>query len=364
MSEKAIAVKIQKHDESFEHIEEQIEELERLANTADIEVPETVIFKERPIVPATYLGKGRLEYLKELIAEKQADLILMDLRLTPVQIRNIEKILKVRVMERTQLILTIFIRHARTKQAKLQVELAHLEYMLPRLTGMWTHLDRERGGIGLKGAGEKEIETDRRHIRNKIALLKRKLKKIHKQSQTKRKQRHKIPRVAMVGYTNSGKSTLMNLLTKADVKAEDKLFATLDTTVRRVEFQDVKFLLSDTVGFIRDLPHTLVEAFKSTLAEASEADILMLVIDLSNPFYIEQIRIVREILLELKAYDKPIIMVLNKIDKVPEEELQELKKTWIFSEYKNIVFISALKKQGIENLRNNIIKMIRRLPKR
>ncbi len=363
MSEKAIAVKIQAHDESFEHIEEQIEELERLANTADIEVLETVIFKERPIVPATYLGKGRWEYLKELIGENQADLLLMDLKLSPVQVRNIEKILGVRVMERTQLILTIFIRHAKTKQAKLQVELAHLEYMLPRLTRMWTHLDRERGGIGLKGAGEKEIETDRRQIRNKIALLKKKLQKIQKQSATKRKQRHKIPRVAMVGYTNSGKSTLMNLLTKADVRAEDKLFATLDTTVRRVEFKDVKFLLSDTVGFIRDLPPTLVEAFKSTLAEAVEADILMLVVDISNPFYIEQIQIVQKILLELKAYDKPVLMVLNKIDKIPREELAELRKTWIFSEYKNIVFVSALKREGIELLRSNLIRMIRRLGK-
>ena len=360
MHEKAIAVKIHEPDETLEFVEEQIEELKELARTANIEIVETVIFKKRPIVPATFLGKGRIEYLKEVITEANVDLLIADFELSPVQIRNLERLLEVRVMERYQLILTIFIRHARTKQAKIQVELAHLQYMLPRLTRMWTHLSRERGGIGLKGAGEKEIETDRRRIRNQIAVLKRKLKKIQQQSETKRKQRYKIPRVAMVGYTNSGKSTLMNTLAKANVKAEDKLFATLDTTVRRIEFKETKFLLSDTVGFIRKLPPTLVEAFKSTLAEAVEADIIMIVADISNPFYIEQIQTVRKILVELNAINKPIILVLNKIDKIPEDELQELKNSWLTKEF-NTVFISAEHKINIDKLRKKVVLEIRKL---
>ena len=360
MPEKAIAVKILEPDETHEFVEEQIEELKELARTADIEIVETIVFTKRPVVPATYLGKGRIEYLKEIIAENNVELLIADLQLSPVQIRNLEKLLEIRVMERYQLILTIFIRHAKTKQAKIQVQLAHLQYMLPRLTRMWTHLSRERGGIGLKGAGEKEIETDRRRIRNQIAVLKRKLKKIEKQNETKRKQRHKIPRVAMVGYTNSGKSTLMNTLAKANVKAEDKLFATLDTTVRRIELNRIKFLLSDTVGFIRKLPPTLIEAFKSTLAEAVEADIIMIVADLSNPFYIEQIQTVRKILVELNAINKPIILVLNKIDKIQEEELQELKNSWLTKEF-NTVFISAEHKINIDKLRNKIVKEIKKL---
>ena len=362
MPEKAIAVKIQQPDESLEFVSEQINELKELAKTADIELIDTIVFKKRPVVPSTYLGKGRIEYLKELITELKPDMLLADFELTPVQIRNLEKLLEVRVMERYQLILTIFIRHARTKQAKIQVQLAHLQYMLPRLTRMWTHLSRERGGIGLKGAGEKEIETDRRRIRNQITVLKRKLKKIEKQNKTKRKQRYKMPRVAMVGYTNSGKSTLMNTLAKAHVKAENKLFATLDTTVRRIEFSEVKFLLSDTVGFIRKLPPTLVEAFKSTLAEAIEADIILLVADISNPFYLEQIQTVQKVLVELNAINKPIILVMNKIDLIPREELQQLKQGWLTKEF-NTVFISAEHKINIDTLRHKIIQEVKKIQK-
>ena len=361
MNDIALAVKIQELDQSDEHLAEQISELYQLARTAKIDLAEVITFKPRPIVPSTYLGQGRIAFLKEALERHKANVIVFDFSLKPNQIRNLERLLEVRVMERTQLILIIFIQHAQSQQAKLQVALAHLQYMLPRLTRMWTHLSRERGGIGLRGAGEKEIETDRRRIRKQIALLKKKLNKISKQELTKRKQRHKIPRIALVGYTNAGKSSLMNLLTKAEVKAEDQLFATLDTTVRRVVWEKTPLLISDTVGFIRNLPPTLVEAFKSTLAETAEADILLIVTDVSNPFYIEHIEIVHQTLAELNALNKPLIIVFNKIDKLPVEELQALQKNWFAQNQAHSVFTSTQTRQGIAKLRRTILKLVSEL---
>jgi GTP-binding protein HflX len=290
--------------------------------------------------------------LKESLA---ANLIIFDDELTPTQARNIEKALECSIMDRSALILDIFQSRAQTAQARTQVELARLQYQLPRLTRLWTHLSRERGGIGLKGAGEQEIETDRRIIRDRIARLKKELEQIDRQNETRRKNRELKVRVALVGYTNAGKSTLMNVLSKADVLAENKLFATLDTTVRKIVIHNTPMLLSDTVGFIRKLPHHLIESFKSTLDEVREADVLLHVCDVSSQHYIEQLKVVRNTLDDLKASDKPTIMVFNKVDIISPQDIEDLRLSWKNSENTYSVFISALSKDGIEELKNLLV---------
>jgi len=324
--------------------------------------------------PRTFVGSGKLEEIRSYVKERNVDIAVFDDELSPSQLRNIEKVLDCKVIDRNNLILDIFAGRARTAHAKTQVELAQYEYLLPRLTRMWTHLSKQKGGIGMKGPGETEIETDRRIIRDRIALLKKKLVQIDKQKATQRKNRGKLVRVALVGYTNVGKSTLMNLLSKSDVFAEDKLFATLDTIVRKVVLQNLPFLLSDTVGFIRKLPHSLIESFKSTLDEVREADILVHIVDISHPDFEDQISTVQRTLTEINAFDKPSIMVFNKIDAYsfveqdeddlspPEKEnlsLDELTKTWMAgSEYKS-VFISAMEKTNIEALRDVLYEEVK-----
>ncbi|MEE4257651.1 MAG: GTPase HflX [Bacteroidales bacterium] len=324
--------------------------------------------------PRTFVGSGKLDEIRSYVKERNVDIAVFDDELSPSQLRNIEKVLDCKVIDRNNLILDIFAGRARTAHAKTQVELAQYEYLLPRLTRMWTHLSKQKGGIGMKGPGETEIETDRRIIRDRIALLKKKLVQIDKQKATQRKNRGKLVRVALVGYTNVGKSTLMNLLSKSDVFAEDKLFATLDTTVRKVVLQNLPFLLSDTVGFIRKLPHSLIESFKSTLDEVREADILVHIVDISHPDFEDQISTVQRTLTEINAFDKPSIMVFNKIDAYsfveqdeddlspPEKEnlsLDELKKTWMAgSEYRS-VFISAREKTNIEALRDILYEEVK-----
>ncbi|HEX2899591.1 MAG TPA: GTPase HflX, partial [Bacteroidia bacterium] len=290
----------------------------------------------------------------------KADLVIFDDDLTPSQVRNIDRALEVKVMDRSGIILHIFSERARSAQAKAQVELAQLQYLLPRLTGLWTHLSKQKGGIGMKGAGEKEIETDRRNIRFKIDLLKEDLKKIDQQNQTRRKHRGEMVRVALVGYTNAGKSTLMNRLSKSDVLAEDKLFATLDTTVRKVVVDQVPFLLSDTVGFLRKLPHDLVECFKSTLDEVRESDILLHVVDLSHPAFEEQIQVVNETLASLKANEKPTIVVFNKIDRLSAEERDSLEKTWIARENAPATFVAAGANLNIDVLKKQLLDLVRK----
>lgn len=307
---------------------------------------------------ATYVGSGKLQEWVALKDQLGITLIVFDEDLSPTQIRNLEKAFERRILDRSGLILQIFSEHARSAQAKAQVELARLEYMLPRLTRMWTHLTRERGGIGLKGAGEQEIETDRRMIRTRIAKLKDELKHIEKQTLTRRKHRTNTVRVALVGYTNVGKSTLMNLLAKADVRAENKLFATLDTTVRKVVLDTIPFLLSDTVGFIRKLPHGLIESFKSTLDEVNESDILLHVVDISNPHYLEQVNVVRTTLAEMKVDDKPTLMVFNKVDQL-SDDIADLEQTWMHHTHYPSVFISATHKDGIDKLRNILVDIVR-----
>ena len=312
--------------------------------------------------PATFLGKGKLEELREYVQEQEADLVVFDDELSPSQLRNLERALKCRIIDRSNLILDIFALRARTAHARTQVELAQYQYLLPRLAGMWTHLERQKGGIGLKGPGEKEIETDRRIVRDKIALLKTKLRQIDKQKATQRSNRGSMVRVALVGYTNVGKSTIMNMVSKSDVFAEDKLFATLDTTVRKVVIGNLPFLLSDTVGFIRKLPHHLIESFKSTLDEVRESDVLLHVVDIAHPNFEEQIHVVQETLNEITGEEKPTIMVFNKIDKYsfvekepddltpPGKEnlsLQDLQNTWMARTNEPCIFISAKQKQNI-----------------
>ena len=317
--------------------------------------------------PATFIGKGKLEEIRQYVEENKADLVVFDDELTASQHRNLEKTLKARVIDRSNLILDIFALRARTAHARTQVELAQYQYLLPRLAGMWTHLERQKGGIGLKGPGEKEIETDRRIVRDKIALLKKKLQQIDKQKATQRSNRGSMVRVALVGYTNVGKSTIMNMLSKTNVFAEDKLFATLDTTVRKMVIGNLPFLLSDTVGFIRKLPHHLIESFKSTLDEVRESDILLHVVDISHPNFEEQIDVVRETLSEiLGENEKQTIMVFNKMDNytwtekdeddltpptIENVSLDEMKETWMGRVNDPCIFISAKKKQNIEAFR-------------
>jgi len=319
---------------------------------------------QRPDI-RTYVGKGKLEEICEYVKAEEADIVVFDDELSPSQLRNIEYELKCRVMDRSSLILDIFAKRAQSAQAKTQVELAQCQYMLPRLKRLWTHLERQKGGIGMRGPGESQIETDKRIILQKITLLKDKLEIIDKQNETQRKNRNELIRVALVGYTNVGKSTIMNMLSKSEVFAENKLFATLDTTVRKVVIANLPFLLSDTVGFIRKLPHHLVECFKSTLSEVQEADILMQVVDISHPSFEEQISVVNETLKELKVLDKPMIMVFNKVDAFYSEDgemsIADFEKSWIGKTNTPAIFISALNKSNLESFRTLIYDKVKAL---
>jgi GTP-binding protein HflX len=344
---------------SYEQSLEYLNELVFLAETAGISCAYKMIQTLYKPNPATFFGSGKLLEIKAKVDELKADLLIFDDDLSPTHFRNIERIVGIKIFDRSGLILKIFLEHARTSQAKLQVELASLQYSLSRLTRLWTHHSRERGGIGLKGAGEQEIETDRRIIRNRIAKLKEELVKIEKQSLTRRKSRGIFVKVALVGYTNVGKSTLMNRISKANVLAENKLFATLDTTTRKVTLENTPFLLSDTVGFIRKLPHNLIESFKSTLAEVNEADILIHIVDISNLHYLEHIKIVKNTLLEIGAHDKPTLLVFNKIDLLEPDDLADLKKSWMCLELSPAVFISANSNLNLEELKNKLIHLIR-----
>jgi GTP-binding protein HflX len=372
--EKAVLVGLIQKEVTPEQIREYLDELAFLAETAGASTIER--FTQRLPHPdsRTFVGKGKLEEIKQYVASRDINVVIFDDELTGSQISNIEKEVKCRVIDRSDLILDIFASRARTAQAKVQVELAQYQYILPRLKGMWTHLERQGAGIGSRGPGETEIETDRRIVKDKIALLRGRLKEIDKQSITQRKERGEFIRVALVGYTNVGKSTLMNVLSKSDVFAENKLFATLDTTTRKIVYENTPFLLSDTVGFIRKLPHHLVESFKSTLDEVREADILLHVVDVSHPLYEDQIGVVNHTLQELKAFDKPILTIFNKLDlyesvtfdewledDVKQELLLELKEKWDRATNNNCVFISALEKKNIDALREIILTKVREL---
>jgi GTP-binding protein HflX len=319
---------------------------------------------QRPDI-RTYVGKGKLEEICEYVKAEEADIVVFDDELSPSQLRNIEFELKCSVMDRSSLILDIFAKRAQSAQAKTQVELAQCQYMLPRLKRLWTHLERQKGGIGMRGPGESQIETDKRIILQKITLLKEKLEIIDKQNETQRKNRNELIRVALVGYTNVGKSTIMNMLSKSEVFAENKLFATLDTTVRKVVIANLPFLLSDTVGFIRKLPHHLVECFKSTLSEVKEADILMQVVDISHPSFEEQINVVNETLKDLEVLDKPMIMVFNKVDAFYSEDgemsIADFEKSWISKTNTPAIFISALNKSNLESFRTLIYDKVKAL---
>jgi GTP-binding protein HflX len=374
--ETAILIGIIDQDRDAATIEEYLQELAFLTETAGA-IPEmTFVQKLDYPNPRTFVGSGKLMEIKEFVANNMIDLVIFDDELTPSQLRNIEQELKCRILDRTNLILDIFARRAKTAHAKTQVELAQYEYLLPRLTRMWTHLERQRGGIGLRGPGETEIETDRRIIRDKIAKLKEDLKRIDKQKSVQRKNRGKMVRVSLVGYTNVGKSTLMNVISKSDIFAENKLFATLDTTVRKVVIGNLPFLLSDTVGFIRKLPHTLVESFKSTLDEVRESDILLHVVDISHKNFEEQIEIVNQTLHEIDARHKPTYIVFNKIDAfryiVKEEDdlspdipenisLDDLKKTWIAKSNGRCVFISAKNLENIKEIRDLLYDKVKKI---
>jgi GTP-binding protein HflX len=360
--EKVVLVGIITPNETAEQEKEYLEELQFLVETAGGETVMTFTQKMQHPERATFVGTGKLEEIKEYVIAEEIDLVVFDDELTPSQVRNIEKELQVKVLDRSNLILDIFANRAQTAQAKAQVELAQLQYLLPRLTRLWTHLERQKGGIGMRGPGESQIETDRRLILNKIDLLKEKLKLIDRQNETQRKNRNQLVRAALVGYTNVGKSTIMNMISKSEVFAENKLFATLDTTVRKVVIENVPFLLSDTVGFIRKLPHHLVECFKSTLDEVREADILIHVVDVSHPNFEDQIRTVNETLKELGAVDKQMITVFNKIDAYkpiqasPEEHaaqltLEDFKQSWMAKNNSPAIFISALKKENVDEFR-------------
>lgn len=366
VQERAVLVGLITSKQDKWKIDDYLDELAFLVDTAGGEVVERFVQSLEYPDPRTFVGSGKLEEIALYIKENSIDLLVFDDELSPSQLRNIEKVAGCRILDRNNLILDIFARRARTAHARVQVELAQYEYLLPRLTRLWTHLERQRGGIGMRGPGEREIETDRRVIRQKIALLKEKLKEIDKQKTIQRKNRQDMVRVALVGYTNVGKSTLMNALAKADVFAEDKLFATLDTTVRKMVIDNLPFLLADTVGFIRKLPHSLVESFKSTLDETREADILLHVVDISHPEFEEQISIVNQTLQEINAADKRMIYLFNKIDAYTWEEkdsddltpanktnltLEELKSSWMAKENIPSIFVSALHKQNFDELR-------------
>lgn len=375
--ERAVLVAVVRDGQEPRQTDEYLDELEFLAETADIETVKR--FTQRLPQPSSriYVGPGKLEEISVYCKENEIDVAIFDDELSPSQTRNIEQAMPCRLLDRTRLILDIFLSRARTAYAKTQVQLAQYEYMLPRLAGMWTHLERQRGGTGTRGgAGEREIETDRRIVRNRISKLKEELKKIDRQMAVQRSNRGSLVRVALVGYTNVGKSTLMNLISKSEVFAENKLFATLDTTVRKVVFDNLPFLLSDTVGFIRKLPTELVESFKSTLDEVREADLLLHVVDISHPQFEDQIAVVKQTLQEIGAGDKPVFLVFNKVDAytyVKKEEddltpatrenlsLDDLKQSWIAKANTPCIFLSALAKINIEKFRADLYGMVREI---
>jgi GTP-binding protein HflX len=373
--ETAVLIGIVNQYQDEEKSKEYLDELEFLTYTAGGEVLKRFQQKLDKPNPKTFIGTGKIEQVREFVKENEVGTAIFDDELSPAQQKNIEKILKCKVVDRTYLILDIFAQRAQTSYARTQVELAQYEYLLPRLAGLWTHLERQRGGIGMRGPGETEIETDRRIVRDKITLLKKKLKTIDKQMAVQRGNRGSLVRVALVGYTNVGKSTLMNVISKSDIFAENKLFATLDTTVRKVVIRNLPFLLSDTVGFIRKLPTQLVESFKSTLDEVREADLLLHVVDISHPQFQDHIDSVNKILGEIDAQDKPCVMVFNKIDKYQEEAIDEddlvtekterhftlkdWKNTWMNKVGDDAIFISAIEKKNIKSFRKKVYKKVR-----
>lgn len=370
--ERAVLVGLIQKDQTEFQVQDYMDELSFLAETAGATAIKRFVQKLPHPDSRTFVGKGKLEEIKLYAQAKNVNLVIFDDELSGSQISNIEKVLNIKTIDRSDLILDIFARRAKTAQARTQVELAQYQYLLPRLKGMWKHLERQGGGIGTRGPGETEIETDRRIVKDKITLLRKKLAEIDKQSFTQRKERGELIRVALVGYTNVGKSTIMNLLSKSDVFAENKLFATLDTTTRKLVFENTPFLLSDTVGFIRKLPHHLIESFKSTLDEVREADILIHVVDAAHPQHEEHIAVVNETLQELKAFDKPTLMVFNKMDlyteanfdewleeDVKEQLLNDLYQKWEISSGNKSIFISATERNNIEGLRNKVVEMVR-----
>ena len=375
-TEKAVLVGLVTPEQNEQKVKEYLDELAFLADTAGAEAVKQFYQRLEYPNPVTFVGAGKLQEIKEYVIENEIGLVIFDDELSAKQLRNIERELQVKILDRTNLILDIFARRAQTAHAKTQVELAQYKYMLPRLAGMWTRLERQRGGVGMGGPGETQLETDKRIILDKIARLKKELVEIDKQKSVQRKNRGKMVRVALVGYTNVGKSTLMNLLSKSDVFAENKLFATLDTTVRKVIVDNLPFLLSDTVGFIRKLPTELVESFKSTLDEVREADLLVHVVDISHPSFEEQIDVVNKTLAEIDKTEKPMIMVFNKVDAftfVPKDEddltprtrenisLDELKQTWMSRMQDSCIFISAKQKLNIEELKEMLYEKVKEI---
>ncbi len=376
ITEKAVIVGLINQAQGENQVKEYLDELEFLADTAGAVVLKR--FTQKLDIPntATFVGPGKLEEISNYIKVEEADTIIFDDELSPTQLRNLERTLECKVLDRTNLILDIFAKRAQTAHAKTQVELAQYQYLLPRLTRMWTHLERQRGGIGMRGPGETQIETDRRIILDKISRLKEQLKKIDKQKATQRKNRGKLVRVALVGYTNVGKSTIMNMMAKSEVFAENKLFATLDTTVRKVVIGNLPFLLADTVGFIRKLPHGLVESFKSTLDEVREADILLHIVDISHPGFEEQIETVDSTLQEIEAGDKPTMYIFNKIDAFTYEAkddddltprtkanftLEEWKNSWMAKNNTPALFISAIEKENIEEFKKTLYESVKEI---
>ncbi len=375
--EKVVLVGIINQQQTEEKSKEYLDELEFLTYTAGGEVLKRFTQKLDVPNPKTFIGTGKMEEVQLFVEENEVGTVIFDDELTPAQQKNIEHILKVKILDRTGLILDIFAQRAQTSYSRTQVELAQYEYLLPRLTGLWTHLERQRGGIGMRGPGETEIETDRRIVRDRIALLKKKLSAIDKQMATQRSNRGALVRVALIGYTNVGKSTLMNVISKSDVFAENKLFATLDTTVRKVVIENLPFLLSDTVGFIRKLPTQLIESFKSTLDEVREADLLLHVVDISHPNFEDHIHSVNQILAEIESANKPTIMVFNKIDAYTHEviaeddlatqrtakhfTLEDWKNTWMQKMGRDVLFISALNKENLEEFRKVVYEKVKEI---
>jgi GTP-binding protein HflX len=375
--EKAVLIGVITKEQNEEKSKEYLDELEFLTYTAGGEVVKRFTQKMETPNPKTFIGTGKIQEVQKFIEENDIGTAIFDDELSSAQERNISKILNCKVLDRTNLILDIFAQRAQTSYARTQVELAQCEYLLPRLKGMWTHLERQKGGIGMRGPGETEIETDRRIVRDKIALLKKKIETIDRQMEVQRGNRGQMVRVALVGYTNVGKSTLMNVISKSEVFAENKLFATLDTTVRKVVIKNLPFLMSDTVGFIRKLPTQLVESFKSTLDEVREADLLLHVVDISHPNFEDHIESVQNILTDIKSDDKPIIMVFNKIDAYEAEpydetdlivertkanySLEEWEKTWMSKMGKNALFISAISKENLEDFKKRIYDEVREI---
>ncbi len=375
--EKVVLIGIVTQQQNEDKLNEYLDELEFLTYTAGGEVLKRFTQKMDKPDPKTFMGSGKILEVKAYIDEHEVGTAIFDDELSPAQQKNIEKVLNVKILDRTNLILDIFAQRAQTSYARTQVELAQYQYLLPRLAGMWTHLERQRGGIGMRGPGETEIETDRRIVRDKISLLKKKIETIDKQMDVQRGNRGQLVRVALVGYTNVGKSTLMNLVSKSKVFAENKLFATLDTTVRKVVIRNLPFLLTDTVGFIRKLPTQLIESFKSTLDEVREADLLLHIVDISHPQFEEHIESVNQTLADIKSADKPTIMVFNKIDAYKEEKieeddlvtektkehysLEEWQQTWMNKLGDNVIFISALNKENIEDFKRKVYEAVRQI---